>query len=333
MRWIKNYDELAISPVRRQVLVIIEAGYDAIATDQVVARSVSVDGNTLRVGGQKFDLSGTRHIHVIGFGKASCQAAAALEKVLGSRIGSGVVIGNAPSTCEIISTYQGSHPLPSEANVGMSEKMLADIKDLNGEDLVIVLVSGGGSALLCWPKAECGQGQRLYHAAVHSGMTIHEMNTVRKHLSLLKGGGLAKLLYPAKVISLIFSDVPGESYDMVASGPTYPDVSTVSDARRIAEKYQLGDFELNETPKEPKWFERVSNIVLVSNAIALRAMADKAASFDYAPKIMAADLYEDPRTSIARMCSLANPRSVILAGGEYRIRISGRGGKGGQAGG
>ena len=236
MHRIVNYDDLAITPARQCALEIVEAGLDAIATDTIVNRSVSYKDNRLKIGELDIDLTDVRHLHVIGFGKASCQAAESLEHTLGSRISSGLVIGNTSTTCEVIKTHQGTHPRPSLENGVHSEHMLAKVKDMNEKDLVIVLISGGGSALLCWPQTECEQGQRLYDESVHNGMTIQELNTVRKHISSLKGGGLAKLLYPARVIGLIFSDVPGIDYDMVASGPTYPDKSTISDAQSIIEK-------------------------------------------------------------------------------------------------
>ena len=120
------------------------------------------------------------------------------------------------------------------------------------------------------------EGAKLYDGFLKTGRTIAEMNTVRKHLSLLKGGGLAKIAYPATVIGLIFSDVPGNNFENVASGPTYKDKTTIADAQKIITENNLGKFDLIETPKEDKYFEKVYNFVLVSNKTAVEAMAKKA---------------------------------------------------------
>ena len=124
----------------------------------------------------------------------------------------GIVIDKEPNTCEMIKVYRGTHPRPSLENFDVSKDIVALAENSNEKDLVIVIVSGGGSALLCWPEAECLRGQELYDAFLKSGETIKELNTVRKHISLVKGGGLAKILFPATVIGLIFSDIPGEHY-------------------------------------------------------------------------------------------------------------------------
>src|SRR4029077_11513918 len=129
----------------------------------------------------------------------------------------GVVIGTGPANCRRVQTFQGSHPLPSEENVRASQHIVELSERLETDDLVLVIVSGGGSSLLCWPPSECEQGQRLYRDFLATGGPIVELNTVRKHLSALKGGGLAKMLHPATVIGLIFSDVPGDHFESVAS--------------------------------------------------------------------------------------------------------------------
>jgi glycerate-2-kinase len=327
---ITNSEQLATTPLRRDALAVVEAAFTAIDTEGVIARQVSFDGRILTVAGRSFDLAGVRHVHVIGFGKASCDAAAALERILGDRIASGMVIGNAPRVCETITAVVGTHPLPSPENARFSEQMMGLTKDVSKDDLVIVVVSGGGSALLCWPEAECDQGRRLYEAARHADLTIHELNTVRKHISALKGGGLAKALWPARVIALVFSDVPGRQYDLVASGPTYPDSSTIADAQTVIDRHSLGSYNLTDTPKEQKYFERVDNIVLVSNTEALEAMAAKATELGYIATVIADDLYEEPEKVIDRLVAKAVPRSVVVAGGEFRLLVPRHAGLGGR---
>lgn len=327
---VQNAEQLATTPLRRDALAIVEAGLAAIDTERVIARHLSYDGRFLTVAGRSFDLSGVRRLHIIGFGKASCKAAQALERMLGSRIEAGIVIGNTPSTCEIITAYVGTHPLPSALNAEHTERMMLHCKDMHEDDMVIVIVSGGGSALLCWPMSECEQGRRLYEAALHADLTIHELNTVRKHLSQLKGGGLAKLLWPARVIGLIFSDIPGGQYDLVASGPTYFDSTNIADAQAIIERHALGDYTLIETPKDEKFFARIDNIVLVSNSDALEAMAAEARTRGYAANVVAAGLAEEPSAIVHRLLAVATPQLALIAGGEFRLRVPEHAGRGGR---
>ncbi len=328
--WIKNFQQLATTELREQALQIAEAGLQAIDTEKVIQAEVRLDVQNLRVKNQEFDLSKFDSIKVIGFGKASCKAAYALEQILRQHISSGVAIGLAPTACELIQTYQGSHPSPSEHNVQISEQIYDLSKQATEKDLVIVIVSGGGSALLCYPLEECRQAQLLYEKFLPTGGTIQELNVVRKHLSLLKGGGLAQALYPATVLGLIFSDVPGEAYDLVASGPTYKDTTTMADAQAIIDKYQLGKFQLNETPTEDEYFERVTNIPLVSNQSALEAMAATAEALGLNAKIISSELYDEADTALEKIFQAAAPRSVVLAGGEVKLPITTSGGTGGR---
>lgn len=326
--WIKNFEELAMTENRRLALEIAEAGLNAINTRDVIANAIKLNGNILEIKGEKFDLSKFTKIKVIGFGKASCEAALALEKVLGPKIAEGAVIGLEKKTCEYIETFAGTHPRPSMQNVEAGQKILQIAKNSNEDDLVIVIVSGGGSALLCVDEGECEQGQHLYDNFLKTGKTISELNTVRKHISSLKGGGLAKVLYPATVIGLIFSDVPGDKFADVASGPTYKDGTTINSADKIVKKFNLGDFSLVETPKEDKYFEKVHNIVLVSNKTAVEAMAEKAKELGLEPKIVSTDLYEEIGEAIQKIFS--SDGEVVLAAGEPKLEVTKKGGSGGR---
>jgi len=334
-RWIKNFDELAITPNRKIALEIMEAGLDAINTDQVVESSVSVVGNILFVKGKPFNLTKYKKIKVIGFGKSSCQAALALEKILGNRINEGVVIGLQKVDCKYIETFAGTHPKPSEANIEAGKKIYEIANKAEEDDLIIVLVSGGGSALLCYPESEIKEGVKLYDAFLKSDKTIDEINTVRKHLSLLKGGGLVKLAYPATVIGLIFSDVPGDIFEDVASGPTYKDKTTVADAQKIITENNLGDFDLIETPKEDKYFDNVYNFVLVSNKTAVEAMAKKAEEFDLKANIISTELYDETEKVLQKIFSQKSDfgeGQVVLAAGEPEIKVENTKGKIGKGG-
>ena len=229
-----------------------------------------------------------------------------------------------------IETFIGTHPRPSKINLEAGEKIYKIVKDSDEEDLIIVLVSGGGSALLCNTEDECEQGIKLYDSFLKSGKTITEINTVRKHLSLLKGGGLAKIAYPATVIGLILSDIPGGNFENVASGPTYKDITTIADAEKIITENNLGEFTLIETPKEDKYFEKVHNFMLVSNKIAIDAMAKKARELNLSAKIISTELYDEVDVVIKKIFSASTDNSVVLAAGEPRIEIKDKNGKGGR---
>jgi glycerate-2-kinase len=303
---IKNFDELATTQNRKMALGLIEAGLEAINTQEVIKNKIKLENNILLISGESFDLNKFKNIKVVGFGKSSLEAALALEEILGSRISSGAVVGLEKVDLKYVETFAGTHPRPSEVNIPAGKKIYEIIKDSSEEDLIIVLVSGGGSALLCYQESECVQGLALYDSFLKSGKTIAEINTVRKHLSLLKGGGLAKVAYPATVIGLIFSDVPGDSFENVASGPTYKDTTTIADAKKIVDENNLGEFELTETPKEDKYFEKVYNFVLVSNKTAVEAMAKKAQEFNLEANIISTELYDEVGEAIKKIFSLKN---------------------------
>ncbi|MEX0931224.1 MAG: DUF4147 domain-containing protein [Candidatus Paceibacterota bacterium] len=319
----KNFDTVAITENRKDALDILSAGLSAIDTETAVEKAVVVNDGVLHVGGKEYRLNDFQSIKVVGFGKASCEAAYALERKIGSQIADSAVISNFEKTCDTgIKTYVGTHPKPTPQNVDLTEKIVSLTKDLTHEDLVFVIVSGGGSSLLCWPMEECEQGISLYDKFLTTGGTIDEINIVRKHISLIKGGGLAKLLYPATVIGLIFSDVPGGDYSLIASGPTYKDLSMVSDAQSVIDKYNLGTFNLLETPKEDEYFKKVHNVPVVSNTLALDAMRKRGEELGYVVSVISSALYEYSKELVRMFQSTASTKSVILGGGELRMVVN-----------
>jgi len=330
---IQNKDELATTELREQALYIIEAGYSAIDTEAAVRRAVSFSGDMLTVGENTFSLVDIDNVRIIGFGKASCEAVSALEGVLGDALTSGIAIDVDADehSCELVDAYQGSHPTPTQKNVNASQKIVDLAEQVTERDLVIVVVSGGGSALLCWPESECEQGVALYERFLKAGGTIQELNTVRKHLSGLKGGGLAAMLYPARVVGLIFSDVPGGKLSDVASGPTFYDKSTRDDAAALLRKYDMeSDFELSETPKDRNRFDRVMNVPLVTNDSALMAMADAARTKGYDARIISPRMYDFAAPTVERFISETPKHTVSLGGGEIRLIVEKSGGSGGR---
>jgi len=328
--WIKNFNDLAITENRKLALEIAESGLDAINTEKVILNSIKLKNDILSILGENFDLSKFKRIKVVGFGKASCDGVLALEKVLGDKIKEGAVIGLHKISCDYIETFEGTHPRPSEANIEAGKKIFEIVNQSNEDDLIIVIVSGGGSALLCYPENEVEQGKMLYENFLKSGKTINEINIVRKHISLLKGGGLAKIAYPATVVGLIFSDVPGDKFEDVASGTTYKDKTTINDAQKIIDKYNLGKYELIETPKDDKYFEKVYNFVLVSNKTAVEAMDKKAKEFGFETCIVSTELYEEVDEALKKIFRAQKENTVILVAGEPKLEVTKKGGSGGR---
>lgn len=328
---ISNREALATTELRDHALKIVESAYKAIDTDFCIKEIVSLEGDKLLIGGNTFDLNKYRSISVIGFGKASSKAALALENILGEKISGGIILDKNPLICSRVQVFQGSHPQPTSQNVEASEKIANLSKSLTEEDLAIVIVSGGGSSLLCWPQSESDQGSRLYGEFLKSGGTINELNVIRKHLSGMKGGGLAKLLYPATVVSLILCDVPGEHYDIVASGPTYFDNTTVEDAKALLERYKIhDDFSFIETPKDKSIFDRVYNVPVVSNTVALVAMKKEAQALGYNTLSLGEEWYGSPKDLVETLIKMKAPNTVIIGGGEPAMTVSHGGGVGGR---
>lgn len=327
---IQNRAELTKYPGREDALSIIEVGLNSIDTEEVINSSISVKDKTLHIKDLNFDLEKFKRIKVIGFGKASCEAAIALDKVLGKLIESGAVIDIKYKQCGSIESLVGTHPRSSLQNVTVTKQLLEVVKDIKEDDLVLVIVSGGGSALLCATDEECKQSEKIYDDFIQVGANIDELNTVRKHLSSLKGGGLAKILYPATVVGLIFCDIPGGDYQKTASGPTCRDTSTIHDAETILKKYNFSGFELNETPKEDKYFEKVHNILMVSNSVAADAMAEKAKELGYNAKILSVNIYTNSKETIEHFKEVAGPKTVVIGAGEVSLVVKGGGGSGGR---
>lgn len=329
--YIKNTEELGRTQERKDAITILNAGFSAINTENAIRNLIRIDGETLHVDGHIFDLNTYKNIYCIAFGKASGDAVLTLESILGAKLVGGIALDKSEFTTQLVKLYRGTHPRPSEANVKASGEIYKLAEGLGENDLAFVVVSGGGSSLLCWPESECEQGLLLYEAFLKTGGTVREMNTVRKHISSLKGGGLSKILYPATVVSLVLCDVSGGYYEDVASGPTYYDTSTVDDAKKVLEKYNLTvPLYLNETPKDKKYFEKVYNIPVLSNVVALDAMQKKSRELGYESEILGAEMYENPHDALGIFLQRAKPHTVLLAGGEPSLAVTKKGGSGGR---
>lgn len=282
---IKNFNQLATTSLKTQALHIAEAGLHAIQTANLTDAGFLYDELTdsLTIKGHHFSLKPFKNVFVVGGGKVVAPAATIIEQKMGERITDGLIIDIVPAQLKRIKSAVGTHPLPSQANVSATKEIIDLVSNATENDLVIALIGGGGSSLLCAPSLVTLDEERLItQALMDTGTEIIEMNTVRKHLSLIKGGGLAKFAYPATVISLIFSDVPGDDISEVASGPTVQDTTTVEDAELILQKHDilmkcsLHSCGLDETEKDSKYFKNVHNILFCSSLDSLRAMRDKA---------------------------------------------------------
>lgn len=337
---IKNFHQLARSNLRSAALRIAEAGLRVIDTEEVVRRAVRIHGNALLVGNAMFELAEGGKLIVIGVGKCSLEAGRALERILGERLTGGIVMDIHPGKLSRLQTYAGTHPFPTPKNVDATREILAALTGLTEADLVIFMISGGGSTLLCQPQDHtCHDEANILRHLFAAGADIYEINTLRKHTSLARGGHLAKAAYPARVLSLIFSDVPGAEPAFIASGPTVKDETTVMDAERVLAKYgirarcNLPLLKLIETPKDEKYFARVRNVLLVSNELALRAMVHEAAVIGYTASVRTTSLTGEAREvgeRIAKEIASAAPRTAYCYGGETTVTVQNPKGKGGR---
>ncbi|MDY6965176.1 MAG: DUF4147 domain-containing protein, partial [Halobacteriota archaeon] len=351
---IKNRDEIATTELRGQALDIIEAGIDRVLPPNVMRSSVKYDSDcgVLTIEDDSYDVSKGR-MFVIGAGKASGLMAETLETIIDpEEITAGVV--NCKSVdyrTERIKLIEAGHPIPDERGISGAREMLSlkEKYSITDGDFVICLISGGGSALMPSPVdgVSLEDKQKITKLLLGSGAEIHEINAVRKHLSKLKGGRLGQFFSPAKVLSLIISDVIGNNLDIIASGPAYPDSSTFSDAYSVLERYGLEksaprsvkthlkrgcEGEVEETPKTLK---NCYNYIIGDNMLALEAMASKAEDMGFSPYIVTSEQKGDPAAAARlRADEILNGEyqghDVILIGGETTPKLPDSPGKGGR---
>jgi len=336
MEYIQNYDELASNENRKIVLQLIEAAYASIAPQEVFKKDFSFKDGLLTIQGQGYNLKNFNRVILVGFGKGSSGICKILEEKIGDVITEGYDIDVVDETFTKLKYTKGTHPLPSQANFDYTETVINACKDLTEKDFVLVVTCGGGSVLFEKPHTfDLEHMINVNKTLLESGATISEMNLIRKHLSQVKAGGFAKILYPATVVNLIFSDVPGNDLSVIASAPLVRDPSLIDDAIAVYEKYALEDNQLLspedfiETPKEDKYFEKVSNLLLLSNLTALNAMEKKAKTLGFNCYVMTDRLQGDARTMGKQLIAETPKGQILLAGGETTIKVTGKG-KGGR---
>jgi hydroxypyruvate reductase len=336
---------------------IFQAALEAADAGNALRRHVRVTRNFLHVGAEKLDLQLFERVVVVVVGKAAVAMAAALEEILGPRIGRKVVVtkhGHAGPSRHVI---EAGHPVPDEAGLGAARELDALLRELNARDLLLVGVSGGASALLPAPAGgvSLAAKQKTTNLLLRAGANIRQLNAVRKHLSYLKGGQLAALAYPATVVGLLLSDVVGDSLDVIGSGPTAPDSSTFRDAMNVLREFELVErvpqpvrrrLELGvagkiaETPKaDNPIFRNVHNVIIGSGRLALDAAALEARRLGYRPLILASSIEGETREVAAVHAQILRetvawgnplrPPACILSAGETTVTLKGHG-KGGR---
>lgn len=345
---------------RDQLTSMYHAALAAVDPFNCVRAVLSRKRRQFVVDGHNYSLGPSGRLFIVGMGKASAQMAAALEAVVGDLVAEGIVItsdGSATTLTSSIKVLEGAHPVPDERCVTAAQCIAAIVDGAGMDDIVFVLISGGGSSLLTLPADGLSLDDvvETNKLLLLSGATISEMNTVRKHLSALKGGWLALRAYPARVIALVLSDVVGNPLDVIASGPTVADPSTFGDAKSVLHRYELWELlpqrvrqrldageegEVPETPKPgQKAFSRLHNVIVGSGAHAALAATSRAKSFGYQPLLLTTSVVGEARGvgsllgAIGRELVLCNrpfppPVAVVMAGETtVTVRGCGRGGR------
>ncbi|POG54965.1 glycerate kinase type-2 family protein [Haloferax marisrubri] len=349
----QDFDARTPTPAHETAIDCLQAGVEAVLPDRVVRESVSLDGDTLTVADETYDLTAYDRILVVGGGKAGDGVADALEAVLGDRIDDGVVVtpDPTPSPDGRIERLPGDHPVPSARGVESTRKLVDLISDLDDRTLVLAAITGGASAVLPAPAegVSLAELQETTDRLLESGAEIHDLNAVRKHVSTLKGGGLARLAAPATVVGLVLSDVVGNDLGVIASGPTAPDETTYDDALDVLDRFDLdvpksvrtrlargsaGDVPETPKPGDPV-FDRVTNHILADTFTALDAAREVADERGYDPLVLSSRVRGEAREAAKTHVAVAeeslatgNPiaaPAVVLSGGECTVTVRGDG--------
>lgn len=346
---------LSLDKLRADARSIFAAGLESADPFAAVARTLELQDNRLRVGDRTYELSPVQNIFVAGCGKAAARMALAVQSLLGERLGGGVIVVKHGHQLPIerIKVIEAGHPIPDEAGLGGAREVMELARRCGEKDLLFFLVSGGGSALLPYPAAGLSleDKQKTTEALLKSGAKIQEVNAVRKHISQIKGGRLARLAAPAKVITLVLSDVVNDSLEAIASGPTVPDSSTYEDCLRTIKHYGVervippvvvnylergANGQIAETPKPSDGlFRDVQNIIVGGNRSALAAAQHRAEDLGYHTQVLSNTLEGESRIiaethstlvkEFVRRNTAASRPACLLSGGETTVTVRGDG--------
>jgi len=353
---IRNRAALPDDPAAERALDCIEAGIRAAHPETVIRDRVRLEGDSLRIepmGDEAvtYGLDEYDEVLVLGGGKAAATVAAALVDVLGDRIDGGAVVTDDPQPAGRIEVHEGTHPVPSGANVAATREILERAGAAGEGTLVIAAITGGGSALMAAPApgVDLDDLRSVTDAMLRSGLPIEEINAVRKHLSTIKGGGLAEAAAPATVAALLFSDVIGDDPGVIASGPTAPDPTTFADAKRALDRggvtppeavsSRIGAGiagEIDETAdREALAGGWCRTLVLASGDTAIEAAREVAESGGFEALVLGSRIRGEAReaggfhAAVAESClergDPVSPPAVILSGGETTVRVAGEG--------
>jgi hydroxypyruvate reductase len=348
------FDHDPATPAGETALACLRAGVEAASPARVVADSLSLDGDDVRVGDARYDLAAFDRVLVLGTGKPAAAVATALEDRLGDRIDGGAVVvpaGVSDPEAAPVARLPGDHPVPSERGVESAARVRELAAAADERTLVLAVLAGGGSSLLAAPAEGVGLDdlRETTDRLLAAGADIGSINAVRRHLSAVKGGGLARAAAPATVVGLVLSDVVGDDPAVVASGPTAPDPTTFRDALDALDRYGVeapaavrerlergarGDVAETAEADDPA-FARTTNHVIASGYTALAAARDAARERGYEPLILAAGVTGEAReaahTHVASARQTAetgdpvDPPAVLLAGGECTVTVRGDG--------
>ncbi len=335
---IQNFKQLSKTKARKVALKIIDSGLNALKYENFLKENFKIQNSVLKIKNKKYNLKNFDNVYLVGFGKGSFAIGRFIKRKLKKYLKESYLIDVSQKPIKHNLNHleiKGTHPLPSRINFQFTQKIIKRFENkLSEKDLVIVVICGGGSAMLVSPaKIDLNKYININQQLLKSGANIYEMNIIRKHLDQVKGGGLAKILFPAKVISLIFSDVPGNDLNFIASGPTIKDKTNLQQAIKIIQKFKIKinkDW-LIETPKENKYFKNVDNILMISNLTALKAMEEKAKKFNLRAKIFTDNLKDDVSKVAKKILREIKKvkENILLFGGETTVKVKGQG-KGGR---
>jgi len=344
-----------IIEIKKQAVEIFQKGLQAVEPGAAVRKYCKLEGENLLVGKMVYDLARFKRLFVIGAGKATAPMAATMENLLSSKITGGLINVKYKHTAKLnrIDLMEAGHPVPDNNGQQGAEAMYNLVKEAGEDDLVICLISGGGSALLPlpFPGLTLKDKQDTANVLLACGATIHEINAIRKHTSMIKGGRLAQATYPAGLVSLMLSDVVGDDLDVIASGPTVADPSTFQDCMDIITKYNIINKlpetivrhikagmakRVDETPKQgDPAFERTYNLIIGSNMEAIMAAKQGAENLGYNTLVLSSMIEGETKhvakvhAAIAReILKTGNPvptPACILSGGETTVNITGKG--------
>lgn len=349
---------MPLHAVRSQLGNLFTAAVSAVDPTRLLSRIAGIeDGQLLlRSEDQTLALPLPPRVLVIGAGKGAGALAQGLELLLGERLaGGGVIVPHGYAVqLRQVRGFFGEHPLPGPGSIAATRQIADLLSQRRPTDLICVCLTGGASSLLVHPAVglSCEDKAALHHALLSCGATISEVNTVRKHLSHVKGGGLARWAFPNRLVSLLLSDVIGDDVGTIGSGPTAPDPTTFRDAWSVLERYDLLAHipptvlahlrrglsgQIPETPKPTdSLFVNVHNLVIGSNRTALAAAAVAARRLGFTPHLVTTPVSGDTTEAAENFCALlrhllrtAQDPLCVLAGGETTVRVTGPG-KGGR---